>query len=259
MDYVSWMLILTGEVILVLEAECLKTFQVRVVVLHRLRLSPWAYAFSPLANHAASSLRLCFSFPSVFVDFLFLVATFNGHSRDFVVPHLLTHHRYISAHVQVLVLAIWIFVVFRSYQRLHQVLYTVLDNHLLYWWYQWRLWRWYRWRLWCLRVRMHTITRSGPLPLSPILCDGSSSSSLIGIGFSGGSGDRDRGRDRSRDTFSALALPFPPAGLNQKKTYFSKKKKPHPHSHTHTRPHTQPTRTRRKRVLKCFLCLCFFL
>ena len=32
-----------------------------------------------------------------------------------------THH-YFSAHVQVLVLAIWIFVVFRSYQSLHQVL-----------------------------------------------------------------------------------------------------------------------------------------
>ena len=44
MDRVNWMLILTGEVVLVLEAECLKKFQVRFVVLHRLRLSPWAYA-----------------------------------------------------------------------------------------------------------------------------------------------------------------------------------------------------------------------
>ena len=44
--------------------------EVRLVVLHRLlRLSPWAHASSPLANHAASSVRLCFSFP-VFVDFL---------------------------------------------------------------------------------------------------------------------------------------------------------------------------------------------
>ena len=47
MDRVNWMLILTGEVVLVLEAECLK-FQVRFVVLHRLRLSPWAYASLPL-------------------------------------------------------------------------------------------------------------------------------------------------------------------------------------------------------------------
>ena len=44
MDRVNWMLILTGEVLLVLEAECLKTFQVRFVVLHRLRLCPWTYA-----------------------------------------------------------------------------------------------------------------------------------------------------------------------------------------------------------------------
>ena len=93
MDRVNWMLILSGGVILVLEAECLKTFQVRCVVLHRLRQSPWACASSPLANHAASSLRLWFSFPSVCVDFLFLVATLNGHSRDSVVPQLLTHHR----------------------------------------------------------------------------------------------------------------------------------------------------------------------
>ena len=103
------MLILTGEV--VLAGECLKKFQVRFVVLLRLRLSPWAYASS--ATRSASSLRLWFSFPSVFVDFHFFVATLNGHSRDFVVPQLLTHHRYMSVHVQVLVLAIWIFVVFR--------------------------------------------------------------------------------------------------------------------------------------------------
>ena len=77
MDRVNWMLILTFEVILVLEAERKKTFQVRFMVPHRLRLSP------PLANHAASSLRLWFSFPSVFVDFIFLVATLNCHSRDF--------------------------------------------------------------------------------------------------------------------------------------------------------------------------------
>ena len=114
-------MLIAGEVILGLEAECVKTFQVRFVVLHRLRLSPWAYASSPLANHAASSLRLSFSFPSVSVYSLFLVATLNGHSRDFVVPQLLTHHRYLSVLVQVLVLAIWILVVFQSSQILHQV------------------------------------------------------------------------------------------------------------------------------------------
>ena len=122
MDRVTWMLILTGEVVLVLEAECLKKFQVRFGVPHRLRLSPWADASLPLANHSASSLRLWFSFPSVFVDFLFLGATLNGHSLDFVVPQLLTHHRYKKVHVQVLFLAIWTFVVFRSCQSLHQVL-----------------------------------------------------------------------------------------------------------------------------------------
>ena len=53
-----WVLILTGEEVLVMEAECLKKFQVRFVVLHRLRLSPWAYASSHLARHLASALRL---------------------------------------------------------------------------------------------------------------------------------------------------------------------------------------------------------
>ena len=48
--------------------------------------------FASVANHAASSLRLWFSFYLVFVEFLFFVATLNGHSRDFVVPQLLTHH-----------------------------------------------------------------------------------------------------------------------------------------------------------------------
>ena len=92
MDRVNWMLIVTGEVMLVLEAQCLKTFPF-CVVLHRLRLSPWGCASSLLANHAASSIRLCFSFPSILVDFLFLVATLNGNSRDFVDPQVLTHHR----------------------------------------------------------------------------------------------------------------------------------------------------------------------
>ena len=69
MDRVNLMLIVTREVVLVLEAECLKKFQVCFVVLHHLRLSPWAHASLPLANHLASSLRLWFSFFSVFLDF----------------------------------------------------------------------------------------------------------------------------------------------------------------------------------------------
>ena len=113
----------------------MKTFQVPFVVHHHLRLSSWAYASSPLATHAASSPRLCFSFPSVFVYFFSLWRTLNGHSRDLVVPQLLTPHR--------LVLAIWIFVVFQSYPSLHQVLCGAC------------------------RGRMHMITRAGPLPLSP--------------------------------------------------------------------------------------------
>ena len=44
MYHVNWMLILTGKVVLPLEAECLKTFQVRFEVL-RLRLSPWVSGF----------------------------------------------------------------------------------------------------------------------------------------------------------------------------------------------------------------------
>ena len=80
MDRVNWMLILTGEVVLVLEAECLKTFQVRFVVLHRLRLSPWAYASSPLARGFFTSAVVFF--PFCLCGF-FLVATVNGHSRHF--------------------------------------------------------------------------------------------------------------------------------------------------------------------------------
>ena len=78
MDRVNWMLILTGEVILALETEWLKTFQDRFVVLH-LRLGPWAFASLLLSSHSASSLRLWFSL-------LFCVATLNSHSRDLVVP-----------------------------------------------------------------------------------------------------------------------------------------------------------------------------
>ena len=82
MDHVNRMLILTGEVVLVLEAECVKTFQVRFVVLHRLRKS---FGFF-------TSTVVFFPF---FVDLFFFVATLNGHSRDFVVPQLLTYHRYL--------------------------------------------------------------------------------------------------------------------------------------------------------------------
>ena len=81
MDHVNWMLILTGEVVLVLEAECLKTFQVRFVVLHLCRL-------------------LHFGCGSLSLQSLWFVATLNGHSRDLVVPRLLTHYRYIQVHVQ---------------------------------------------------------------------------------------------------------------------------------------------------------------
>ena len=72
MDRVNWMLILTGEAVLALGGECLNTFQVRFVVLHRFRLSPWAHASSLLANHSASSLRLWFSFPFFLCGLSFL-------------------------------------------------------------------------------------------------------------------------------------------------------------------------------------------
>ena len=94
---------------------------VRFVVLHRPRLSPWAYASLPVASHSASSLPLWFSFLSVFVDFHFFVATLNCHSRDLVVARLLTPHRQMEVHVQVLAHATETFVVFRSYQGSHQV------------------------------------------------------------------------------------------------------------------------------------------
>ena len=61
-------------------------------------------------------------FSSVFVDIPFFVATLNGHPRDFVVPRLLTPHRQMEIHLQVLAHANKTFFVFRSYQRLHQVL-----------------------------------------------------------------------------------------------------------------------------------------
>ena len=55
-----------------------------------------ACASWPMANHSASSLPPWFSSPFVLVDFvpvdfLFSVAALNGHSRDSVVPRLLTH------------------------------------------------------------------------------------------------------------------------------------------------------------------------
>ena len=63
---------------------------------------------------------ICFC-GSCSVDFLFSEATLNGHSRDFVVPLLLTPHLHMEVHVQVLAQAIGIFVVFRCYQDPHQV------------------------------------------------------------------------------------------------------------------------------------------
>ena len=87
MDRVKWMLILTGEVILVLEAECLKTFQVRFVV------SMMGLCLFPFGKSRGFFTSAVFSFPLCLCDFLFLVATLNGHSRDFVVPQLLTHDR----------------------------------------------------------------------------------------------------------------------------------------------------------------------
>ena len=205
MVLVNWLL-LAGGVALVQWAECLKKFQVRFDVLHRFRLNPWACASWHLANHSGSSLPPWFSSPSVSVDFvpvdfLFSVATLNGQSRDSVVPRLLTPHlhlewpevgsaalqeevqqvgaagQHVEVHVEVLA-AIWTFVVFWSdfVAQLTAIVWLMvihncgifirysnrlLENHGLNFWYLWRLWR--------LRVRMFSITRSGPLPLSPIL------------------------------------------------------------------------------------------
>ena len=110
-----------GEVAQVVVGECLKKVQVRFVVLHRLRLGPWACASLRLESQSASSLRLWYSFPSVFVDFPFFEATWNGHSRDLVVPRLLTLHRQMEVRVQDLAHAIETFAVFVGYQDLHQV------------------------------------------------------------------------------------------------------------------------------------------
>ena len=83
-------------------------------------------------------LRLLFLCTLFRVDFLFSVVTLNGHSRDSVVPRLLTPHphlewpeagsaalqeevqqvgaagRHVQVHVEVLAHAIWTFVVFWS-------------------------------------------------------------------------------------------------------------------------------------------------
>ena len=101
MVIVDWQLVLAGEVALVQWAECLKKFQAHFEVIHRLRLNPWACASWPLANHSASSLPPWFSSPSVSadfvpVDFLFSVATLNGHSLDSGVPRLLTPHPHLE-------------------------------------------------------------------------------------------------------------------------------------------------------------------
>ena len=100
MVLVNWQLVLAGEAALVQCAECLKKFQAHFEVLHRLRLNPWACASWPLGNHSASSLPPWFSSPSLSTLFLqtlfFSVATLNGHSRDSVVPRLLTPHPHLE-------------------------------------------------------------------------------------------------------------------------------------------------------------------
>ena len=90
----NWMLILTGEVILVLEAECLKTFKVAFVVLHRLLRSPWACASSPLEKS-----RGFFTSAVFFLSLLSLWTFFSfwrSCLREFVIPQLLTQHQKIS-------------------------------------------------------------------------------------------------------------------------------------------------------------------
>ena len=134
-------------------AECSKKFQVRLVILHRLRLSPWAHASLPLASHSASSLQLWFSFHSVFVDFPFFVATLNGHSRDLVVPRPLTPGGTCSLTRSRPLLSSGANKIFIRFSG------RLLDDHWLNWWYRWRLWR--------LCVWMYSITRSGTVAVVP--------------------------------------------------------------------------------------------
>ena len=130
-----------------------------------------------------------------FVGFLFLVATLDGHSRDSVVPQLLTHHPHFEwpeagsggatgwscwlacggtcggARSRDLDLCCLLerprcstdgdgpadgegFTTAGSSSG------TVTGSWITLW---------YLWRLWRLCARMYSITRSGPLPLSPIL------------------------------------------------------------------------------------------
>ena len=166
MDRVNWMLILTGEVVLVLEAACLKTFHLRFVVLPVFVRVHGLNASVPLANHAASSHELNnVSFPFAFVDFSFpcgelersLMRPCGSIAADSssVCRYM---YRCSFSRSGALSSSIATRVFIRYCGRL-------LDDHWLYWWYWWRLCHWYRWRVW----RMHTIARSGPLPLSPIL------------------------------------------------------------------------------------------
>ena len=101
MVHMNWQLVVAGEVALVPWAEFLKKFQAHLKVLHRVRLNPWTCASWSLTNHSASPLPSWFFFPSVSVDFvpvdfLFSVAFLNGHSRDSVVPRLLTPHPHLE-------------------------------------------------------------------------------------------------------------------------------------------------------------------
>ena len=80
---------------------------------------------------------------------LFLVATLNGHSCDFVVPQLLTHHRiFFLVHVRARSCD-------RDLRRLPELPESSSDIVNGSWitigcigWYRWRLWYWYRRRLW---------------------------------------------------------------------------------------------------------------
>ena len=149
---------LIGEAAQVLETQLLKKFQAH---------------FECTSSSSSESMGLCFFafgkslgfFTSAVVVFPFCLLGLSFLGGDLEqsltrVPRLLTPHRQMEVHVQVLAHAIYTFVVFRSYQDPHQVQW-LLDNHWLNWWYRRRLWR--------LCVRMYSITRSGPLPLSPIL------------------------------------------------------------------------------------------
>ena len=86
----SWLLLL-DEDLLVQLSESLKRFQTNFEDLHRLHLSPWAYASWPSVVYPAAFLQW-FSFPTVFVDpvsvsLLDLVVTWNGRRHTILWIH----------------------------------------------------------------------------------------------------------------------------------------------------------------------------